>query len=50
MVKIQNQKSTKLGLKHHLLQDTFTNLHETNNQLLFSNLFTSVNCLQQLLQ
>ena len=28
-------KINQVKSKHHLLQDTFTNLHETNNQIVF---------------
>ena len=38
IVKIQNQKSIKLSYKH-LLQDTFTNIHKTNNQSIVPNLY-----------
>ena len=31
-------KINEVKLKHHLLQDTFTIVHETNNQLLVPNL------------
>ena len=32
-------KINQVKLKHHLLQDTFTILHETNNQSIVPNLF-----------
>ena len=38
IVKIQNQKSIKLSY-NHLLQDTFTIVHETNNQSIVPNLY-----------
>ena len=38
IIKIQNQKSIKLSY-NHLLQDTFTIVHETTNQSIVPNLY-----------